>query len=168
MNTRQNKSKDALIKRLSESIISELKSSTYNSAMMKAGKRGQIGRAAKFSTAAADAYNREHPKKGGRLHPDVIEGQSTKDTNESCLRKLIAQKASESIREHLGRARRSRVLSEGSADQQVYNKWLDAQESAGADKVLDAIWNYLDSNTLEKIVGWLEEDGYIQSEDMGY
>ena len=52
----------------------------------------------------------------------------------------------------------NKILKEGSTDQNVYNKFLDAKETLGADTVLDAIWNYLDSDTLENIVNWLNQD----------
>ena len=52
----------------------------------------------------------------------------------------------------------NKILKEGSTDQSVYNKFLDAKERLGADAVLDAIWNYLDSDTLENIVNWLNQD----------
>lgn len=51
-----------------------------------------------------------------------------------------------------------KAVNEGSTDQNLYNYWLNAQEVLGADKMLDAIWNYLSSDQLEQIVEWLNDD----------
>ena len=51
-----------------------------------------------------------------------------------------------------------RVLNEGSPSQDVYNKWEDIKEYIGADRMIDDIWNYLDSNQLEKLVDWFNQD----------
>lgn len=45
-----------------------------------------------------------------------------------------------------------KVLNEGSTSQDLYNQWLDIQEAIGAEAFLDNIWNWLDSDELERIV----------------
>ena len=54
-----------------------------------------------------------------------------------------------------------RVLNESSSDQNLYNQWLDIQESVGAEQFLDCIWNWLGDTDLKAIVSYAIEDGYI-------
>lgn len=51
-----------------------------------------------------------------------------------------------------------RVLNEGSTSQEVYNKWEDIKEVIGSERMIDDIWNYLDTNQLEKLVDWFDQD----------
>lgn len=50
------------------------------------------------------------------------------------------------------------AINEGSPDKILYNKWFEAQQQLGADKMLDSIWNYLNSNQLEQIIGYLNDE----------
>ena len=54
-----------------------------------------------------------------------------------------------------------RVLNEGSPDQNLYNQWLDIQESVGAERFLDCIWNWLSEDDLAAIVSYAIEDELI-------
>lgn len=56
-------------------------------------------------------------------------------------------------------------LKEGSTDQEVYNKWLDAMERLGAEHMLDEIWNYLNCDQLKNIVTWLNQDYELWPDD---
>lgn len=51
-----------------------------------------------------------------------------------------------------------RALNEGSASQEVYNKWLDIQENIGSDRMIDDIWNYLSSSQLEQLIEYFNQD----------
>ena len=41
------------------------------------------------------------------------------------------------------------------------DKWLDIQETIGAEQFLDCIWNWLGDTDLKAIVSYAIEDGYI-------
>ena len=58
-----------------------------------------------------------------------------------------------------------RVLNEGSTNQNLYNQWLDIQETIGAEQFLDCIWNWLSDTDLEAIVSYAIQDGYISDPD---
>ena len=44
------------------------------------------------------------------------------------------------------------------SDNPKYNKWFEAKEQLGADKMLDIIWHYLDVSQIEQIIDWLNQD----------
>jgi hypothetical protein len=50
------------------------------------------------------------------------------------------------------------ALNEGSASQEVYNKWLDIQENIGSDRMINDIWNYLSSVQLEQLIEYFNQD----------
>lgn len=51
-----------------------------------------------------------------------------------------------------------KVINEGVSDSNIYKKWDDAQKQLGSDTMLDAIWNYLTSDEIEKIIEYINED----------
>ena len=52
-----------------------------------------------------------------------------------------------------------KILNEGStSDTGVPTAWDNLKEMIGADAMIDAIWNYADSDTLQKYVDWMIDD----------
>lgn len=52
-----------------------------------------------------------------------------------------------------------KILKEGmTTDNPMFDKWFEAKEMLGAEKMLDIIWNYLDSSQIESIIEGLEQD----------
>lgn len=166
------------IQRVARSVareaINELRCSTYNNAMCKSSKRmrnarangddetadKELDRAARFSTAAADAYNRENPKRGGRKHKDVVD-ESNKNRQvvrigESKLRQLVSSIAASCIRE----SRRRQMVKEATTDHSIRDKWNEAIDVNGADVILEAIYQYLTADQIAKLVELLDRDGY--------
>ena len=79
--------------------------------------------------------------------------KQTVKLNENTLKVLIA----ESLK---------RVLKEGmTTDNPVYDKWYEAKDLLGAEEMLNAIWNYLDSSQIEQIIEWLDQDYELWDED---
>ena len=52
-------------------------------------------------------------------------------------------------------------INEGTTDQRVMNTIFDACDNMSGRDVAEAIFNWLDSGTLEKIARWLIEEEYI-------
>lgn len=51
------------------------------------------------------------------------------------------------------------ALNEGmTSDNSYYEKWEMIKDILGSDKMVDDIFNYLDSSMLEKIVDWFDND----------
>ena len=61
-----------------------------------------------------------------------------------------------------------KVLNEGSTSQELYNQWLDIQETIGAEAFLDNIWNWLSSDELERIVQYAIQDEIIPDPEEDY
>lgn len=72
--------------------------------------------------------------------------------NENQIRKIV----SESLK---------KVLNEGTSDEEVIRKWNYIRDTAGAEYMLDNIMCYLNCEMVEKIVGWFEQDGYLEGYD---
>lgn len=65
--------------------------------------------------------------------------KNTVKLDENSLKQIVA----ESVK---------KILSEGSTDQKLYNRWLDIEEILGSETMLAWIWNYLDTDTLARMV----------------
>ena len=77
----------------------------------------------------------------------------------------MKRRINESMLKSIVRNSVKRVLNEGSTNQNLYNQWLDIQETIGAEQFLDCIWNWLSDTDLEAIVSYAIQDGYIQDPD---
>lgn len=77
----------------------------------------------------------------------------------------MKRRINESMLKSIVRNSVKRVLNEGSTNQNLYNQWLDIQESIGAEQFLDCIWNWLSDTDLEAIVSYAIQDGYIPDPD---
>ena len=77
----------------------------------------------------------------------------------------MKRRINESMLKSIVRNSVKRVLNEGSTNQNLYNQWLDIQESIGAEHFLDCIWNWLSDTDLEAIVSYAIQDGYIPDPD---
>ena len=166
-----------MAKSVARQAVNELKSSTYNNAMRKSSKRmrnardngdkktydKELDRASRFSTAAADAYNRENPKKGGHKHKDVMDENNSIRMSESYLRNLVSDVTAKFIRES-----RRRNLREGTTDLDVANKWFDAVDYAGPQAIIDAVYNYLNNDQLAEMVELFERDGLLPTAEEEY
>lgn len=64
-----------------------------------------------------------------------------------------------------------KALNEGmTSDNPAYNKWEQIKEILGADTMVDSIFQYLDSSTLEQLVEWFGQeydlfDDYDEEDD---
>lgn len=59
-----------------------------------------------------------------------------------------------------------RVLKEGmTSDNPMFDKWFEAKEILGADRMLDVIWNYLDASQIESIIEGLDQDYQLWDEE---
>ena len=52
----------------------------------------------------------------------------------------------------------SKILKEGSSDPQDYNKWEQIKEMVGPEKMVDDIFDYLDVDTIAKLIEWFNQD----------
>lgn len=77
----------------------------------------------------------------------------------------MKRRINESMLKSIVRNSVKRVLNEGSTNQNLYNQWLDIQESIGAEQFLDCIWDWLSDTDLEAIVSYAIQDGYIPDPD---
>lgn len=77
----------------------------------------------------------------------------------------MKRRINESMLKSIVRNSVKHVLNEGSTNQNLYNQWLDIQESIGAEQFLDCIWNWLSDTDLEAIVSYAIQDGYIPDPD---
>ena len=77
----------------------------------------------------------------------------------------MKRRINESMLKSIVRNSVKRVLNEGSTNQNLYNQWLDIQETIGAEQFLDCIWNWLSDTDLEAIVSYAIQDGYISDPD---
>lgn len=55
-----------------------------------------------------------------------------------------------------------RKLNEGTTDEEAYNKWEWIKDNVGAEVMVDNLIDWLDSNTIDKIIGWFDEEGYLE------
>lgn len=52
-----------------------------------------------------------------------------------------------------------KALTEGmTSDNPAYDKWETIKDTIGSDKMLEDIFNYLDSSMLEQLVEWFDQD----------
>lgn len=73
--------------------------------------------------------------------------------NENAIKKIVAESLKKVIKEGM------------TTDNPVYNKWYEAKDLLGAEQMLDAIWNYLDSSQIEQIIEWLDQDYELWDEE---
>lgn len=71
-------------------------------------------------------------------------GQKVKLT-ESLLHKMI----NETIKE---------VLSEGTWDKDLQNMWMTAENTMGAEEMLNALYSFLDNDTIEEFIQTLKDE----------
>lgn len=77
----------------------------------------------------------------------------------------MKRRINESMLKSIVRNSVKRVLNEGSTNQNLYNQWLDIQETIGAEQFLDCIWDWLSDTDLKAIVSYAIQDGYIPDPD---
>lgn len=51
-----------------------------------------------------------------------------------------------------------KALTEGCADRDVYQKWETIKETLGTDKMVDDIYQYLDSRMIEQLIEYFNQD----------
>lgn len=51
-----------------------------------------------------------------------------------------------------------KVITEGTSNENIYNKWEYARQTLGDEKMLESIYQYLSSDQIEEIIGWLDDD----------
>ena len=79
--------------------------------------------------------------------------QESKNSKKNSI-KLTENSLKEIVTESL-----KNILKEGmTSDNPKYNKWFEAKEILGADRMLDIIWHYLDVSQIEQIIDWLNQD----------
>lgn len=71
--------------------------------------------------------------------------------------KLTESKLRNMIREAV-----TKTLNEGTTDETAYERWEYVKEMIGCENMLDDIFNWSSSDQIDEMLGWFEEEGYLE------